>query len=166
MIINKLVEAESGFQKSCRKMNKMLTFLSIFGHFCCTWGQPNFCHAKSIEVTLFVLCYLACILMTFFTFSLKNILSDPYVLPNGMKLGSLLCAGDSIILSRSKVGLQNCLNTLSSYCVSWMLETNPKKTKIMIFQNAKRNATLASTLAMKISKLSKLHLPRNLHFIL
>ena len=43
-------------------------------------------------------------------------------------------ADDLIILSRSKVGLQNCLNELSSYCNSWMLRINPKKTKIMIFQ--------------------------------
>ena len=41
---------------------------------------------------------------------------------------------DLIILSRSKLGLQNCLNMLSSYCNSWMLKINPKKTKIMIFQ--------------------------------
>ena len=71
-------------------------------------------------------------------FSLNNILSDPFVLPNGMKLSSLLYADDLIILSRSKVGLQNCLNTLSSYCNSWMLKINPKKTKIIIFQKCKR----------------------------
>ena len=43
-------------------------------------------------------------------------------------------ADDLIILSRSKVGLQSCFNELSSYCNSWMLRINPKKTKIMIFQ--------------------------------
>ena len=31
-------------------------------------------------------------------------------------------------------GLQNCLNTLSSFSSSWMMEVNSKKTKIMIFQ--------------------------------
>ena len=36
--------------------------------------------------------------------------------------------------TRSKLGLQNCLNKLSSHCKSWMLNINPKKTKIMIFQ--------------------------------
>ena len=55
-------------------------------------------------------------------FSFNNILSDPFVLPNGLKLNSLSYADDLIILSRSKVGLQNCLNTLSSYCNSWMLK--------------------------------------------
>ena len=67
-------------------------------------------------------------------FSFEKILSDPFVLPNGTKLNSLLYADDLVILSRSKIGLQNCLNTLSSYCNTWMLSINPKKTKVMIFQ--------------------------------
>ena len=67
-------------------------------------------------------------------FSFNNILSDPFVLPNGTKLNSLFYADDLIILSLSKLGLQNCLNKLSSYCNSWMLKINPKKTKIMVFQ--------------------------------
>ena len=37
--------------------------------------------------------------------SFENILSDPFVLPNGAKLSSLLYADDLIILSRSKAGL-------------------------------------------------------------
>ena len=53
------------------------------------------------------------------------------------KLNSLLYADDVIILSRFKIGLQNCLNTLSSYCNSWMLKINTKKTKIVIFQKCK-----------------------------
>ena len=61
-------------------------------------------------------------------FSFNNILSDPFVLPNGTKLNSLFYADDLIILSRSKLGLQNCLNKLSSYCNSWML--NRIKNKI------------------------------------
>ena len=43
-------------------------------------------------------------------------------------------ADDLVILSRSKTGLQNCLNALSLYCDKWKLKINPKKTKIMIFQ--------------------------------
>ena len=39
-------------------------------------------------------------------FSFNNILSDPFVLPNGTKLNSLFYADDLIILSQSKVGLQ------------------------------------------------------------
>ena len=59
---------------------------------------------------------------------------------------SLLYAAGLIILSRSKVGLLNCLNTLSSFCNSWVLKIDPKKTKIMISKNAKENVTLASHL--------------------
>ena len=50
-------------------------------------------------------------------FSFNNVLSDPFILPNGTKLNSLFYADDLIILSRSKLGLQNCLNKLSSYCM-------------------------------------------------
>ena len=71
-------------------------------------------------------------------FSFDNVLSDPFVLPNGTRLNSPLYADDLIISSRSKLGLQNCLNVLSSYCNSWMLRINPKKTKIMIFQRCTR----------------------------
>ena len=42
-------------------------------------------------------------------FSFDNVLSDPFVLPNGTRLNSLFYADDSIILSRLKLGLQNCL---------------------------------------------------------
>ena len=60
-------------------------------------------------------------------------MSDPFVLPNGTKINSLLYADDLIILS-------NCLNALSSYCETWMLKINPKKTKIMIFQKRLRKS--------------------------
>ena len=71
----------------------------------------------------------------------ENTLSDPFVLPNGKKINSLLYADDLIILSRSKLGLQNCLNVLSSFCETWMLKINSKKTKIMIFQKRPRKST-------------------------
>ena len=71
----------------------------------------------------------------------ENTLSEPFVLPDGTKINSLLYADDLIILSRSKLGLQNCLNVLSSYCETWMLKINPKKTKIMIFQKHPRKST-------------------------
>ena len=76
-------------------------------------------------------------------FSFNNVLSDPFILPNGTKLNSLFYADDLIILSRSKLGLQNCLNKLSSYCNSWMLSINPKKTKIMIFQRREKRSDYA-----------------------
>ena len=63
----------------------------------------------------------------------ENTLSDPFVLPNGKKINSLLYADDLVILSRSKTGLQNCLNALSLYCDKWKLKINPKKTKILLW---------------------------------
>jgi len=71
---------------------------------------------------------------------LENTLSFLFVLPNGTKINSLLYANELIILSRSKTGLQNCLNTLSSHCKTWMLKVNPKKTKIRIFQKDPRKS--------------------------
>ena len=45
-------------------------------------------------------------------FSFNNILSDPFALPNGTNLNSLFYPDDLIILARSKLGLQNCLNKI------------------------------------------------------
>ena len=59
-------------------------------------------------------------------FAFENSLSDPFVLLNGAKLNSPLYADDLIILSRSKTGLKNCLDKLSSFCTSWMMKINPK----------------------------------------
>ena len=59
-------------------------------------------------------------------FAFENTLYDPFVLPNGAKLNSLLYADDLIILSRSKTGPQNCLDKLSSFCTSWIMKINPK----------------------------------------
>jgi len=55
-----------------------------------------------------------------------------------MKFSSLLYEDDLIILSRSKIALQNSLNTLPSYYNSWMPKIDPKKIKIVIFQKCKR----------------------------
>ena len=73
-------------------------------------------------------------------FAFENTLSDPFVFPHGAKLNSLLCADDLIISSRSKTGLQNCPDKLSSFCTSWMMKINPKKTKIMVFQKRARKS--------------------------
>ena len=40
---------------------------------------------------------------------------------------------DSFSFLRSKIGLHNCLKHLESFCSTWLLEVNLKKTKIMIF---------------------------------
>ena len=65
--------------------------------------------------------------------------SDPFILPNGTSVSSLLYADDLIILSRSRYGLQNSLNQLNEWSKKWLMEINMKKTKIMIFQSITRN---------------------------
>ena len=47
----------------------------------------------------------------------KNTLSDPFVLPNRKNINSLLYADDLVILSRSKTGLQSCLNAHQFPCI-------------------------------------------------
>ena len=64
----------------------------------------------------------------------ENANSDPFILPNGTKLSCLLYADDLIILSKSRFGLQKCLDELQNWCNKWLMEVNLKKTKIMIFK--------------------------------
>ena len=59
----------------------------------------------------------------------KNTLLDPLVLPNGTTINSLLYADDLVILSKSKSGLQNCLDQLHQWCEKWLMKINPKKNK-------------------------------------
>jgi len=51
-----------------------------------------------------------------------------------MKFNSLLYEDDLIILSRSKVAPQNCLNTLPLYYNSWMPKIDPKKIKMISWE--------------------------------
>ena len=55
---------------------------------------------------------------------------DPFTLPNGTKLNCLHYADDSVILSRSKQGLQNSLQKLEIFNSKWLLEVNHKKNMI------------------------------------
>lgn len=72
--------------------------------------------------------------------SLKKEITDPIILPNGEKLNTLFYADDLVFISRSKAGLQNCLEHLQSFCSTWLMEVNLKKTKIMIFQKSGRKS--------------------------
>ena len=67
----------------------------------------------------------------------EKTISDPFVLSNSTAISSLLYADDLVILSRSKSGLQNCLDTLHKWSEKWLLEVNLKKTKVMIMQKHK-----------------------------
>ena len=52
------------------------------------------------------------------SFNASNI--DPFTLPNGTKLNSLLYADDLVILSKSKTGLDNCLKVLECFNAKWL----------------------------------------------
>ena len=78
----------------------------------------------------------------------ENNQSDPFILPNGTKINSLLYADDLVILSRSKHGLQNCLDQLHQWCTNWLMQINTKKTKVMIFQ--KHNSKLPVDIQFRI----------------
>ena len=49
------------------------------------------------------------------------------------QFNSLSFADDLVLLSESKLGLQNCLSKLGSYCQEWGLKINHDKTNVVIF---------------------------------
>ena len=51
-------------------------------------------------------------------------------------LSHLLYADDLILMSSSKIGLQECLNRLGKFCDTWQLELNTKKSQVVIFNSA------------------------------
>ena len=68
--------------------------------------------------------------------------TDPIELPDGSHLNCLLYADDLVLISHSASGLQNALTQLSQFCTNWMLNINPKKTKVMIFEKKCRKSTI------------------------
>ena len=50
----------------------------------------------------------------------------------------LMYADDIVLLSKTKNGLQNCLNNVHNYCAKWKLEINLMKTKVIIFNKTGR----------------------------
>ena len=59
-------------------------------------------------------------------------------LNNEHRLNTLMYADDLILLAQSKEGLQNQINKLNTFCKTWNLEINNKKTKIMIFNRGNK----------------------------
>ena len=62
---------------------------------------------------------------------------DPVKLLNS-PLSHMLYADDLVLMSRSKAGLQECLNRLEKYCQTWQLELNENKSQVIIFNPAGR----------------------------
>lgn len=70
----------------------------------------------------------------------NNTSSDPFILPNKVRLSCLFYADDLVTLSRSRFGLQNCLDQLNSWCRKWMMTVNlKKKQKSWYFRRVLKN---------------------------
>ena len=53
------------------------------------------------------------------------------------KINCLMYADDLVIFSETETGLQNCLDKLHAYTLTWDLQINLSKTKVIIFQTSK-----------------------------
>ena len=63
---------------------------------------------------------------------------DPVTL-NTIKINTLMYADDTLLLSKSKAGLEKALRLMEIYCQKWQLKINTDKTKIMIFNKRPKN---------------------------
>jgi len=86
-------------------------------------------------------CNLSPLLFNLFINDLTNKIEsrviDAPVLNNTM-VSSLLYADDLILLSESRQGLQNSLDSLNEYTTQWFLEVNPTKTKCLVFSRGRK----------------------------
>ena len=57
---------------------------------------------------------------------------DPVTL-NTIKINTFMYVDDTLLLSKSKAGLEKALRLMEIYCQKWQLKINTDKTKIMIF---------------------------------
>ena len=58
-----------------------------------------------------------------------------------VKISCLLYADDLVLISKSKKGLQNLLNSLNGYCDNWFMKVNLTKTKCVVFGRRKDTTT-------------------------
>jgi len=105
------------------------------------YTNPKFCVKTDCGLSKYFIsytgvkqgCVLSPLLSNLFQNDLHNMFNsscDPVML-NSEELNSLSWADDLVLFSRSKVGLQNCLNNLEIYCNRWGLQVNKDKTKCM-----------------------------------
>jgi hypothetical protein len=78
---------------------------------------------------------------TFFCIRKNNfVLTTPIKNDKGVKQGdSLSPTLFNFFFNENKEGLQHCFNKLNSFCITWRLQINLKKTKIMIFSKGKKD---------------------------
>ena len=73
---------------------------------------------------------------------LNNNAIDPISLPDGSHFNCLLYPNDLLLISSSAEGLQQSLNRLSKYCQDWLLNINPTKKRVIIFQKKSRKSII------------------------
>ena len=71
-------------------------------------------------------------------FDLIDNSTEQDIVLNGRKINALMYADDLILLSDSKIGLQNQIDKMTNYCDKWKLELNIKKTKVMVFNRGNK----------------------------
>ena len=64
---------------------------------------------------------------------LDNSSTDSLELPNGSRISCLMYADDVILISKSPEGLQNLLDSVSTFCNKWKMTVNPTKSKCIVF---------------------------------
>jgi hypothetical protein len=74
--------------------------------------------------------------------------SDPPMLAN-MPVSSLLYADDLVLVSKSKIGLQNAINALNGFSRDWFLEINETKTKCLVFSKGRQSVCSEFTIGDK-----------------
>ena len=85
-------------------------------------------------------CGMSPLLSNIFQNDLYQIFDDtcsPICLNNNLKMNCLSWADDLVLISKTKDGIQNCLNKLSEYCEKWHLTVNTEKTNFMVFGTSK-----------------------------
>ena len=65
-----------------------------------------------------------------------NVISYPVSLGD-ITFNHLFFADDLVLISESAEGLQNCMDTLSNYCMEWKLHVILEKTKVMVCSTRK-----------------------------
>ncbi len=97
-------------------------------------------------------------LFNIFINDMLKIFEDPMCKPAHMgelNIGCLAYADDLLICSESKEGLQEGLKRLHRYCKKWHLTINVKKSKIMLFNKAKKGDFKIGTDSLEIVRYYK-----------
>ena len=69
---------------------------------------------------------------------LDNSSTDSLELLNGSRISCLMYADDVILISKSPEGLQNLLDSVSTFCNKWKMTVNPTKSKCILFTSKNR----------------------------